>query len=137
MNYDRCGHAIVKHLSSVFVFAGYDRGLIATAEQYNLSEDSWKEIAPLPVASRLLTGSVIDGLIYINGYDTSGMYAYNPRNDTYKFYDLHTPTVRSSFLIPQKDHILIGYDTTGKAMVVSKKGKILGTREHPDISYCI
>jgi len=101
MNYIRCGHAIVKHLNSVFVFAGYDGGLIDTAEQYNLTEDSWKVITPLPVASRLLTGSVVDGLIYINGYDTEGIYVYNPLNDSYKFYDLPMRNVvSSSFLIP-------------------------------------
>ena len=64
------------HLKRVYAFGGHFDSAIAKSEFYDFEEDSWTEIAPLPVVSYNNTAIFHKGKIVLTGYGLFHIYIF-------------------------------------------------------------
>jgi N-acetylneuraminic acid mutarotase len=84
--------AVVALDGEVYLIGGFNAGaaIVATVEAYDPGANTWRAIAPLPVAMHHANAAAVDGQIYVTGFLTGGgftangaVYAYDPGTDAW------------------------------------------------------
>jgi len=75
--------------NKVYLFGGYNddqaQGELEDCAKLDLTSNSWIRIANLPTKCKHTTSVVFKGLIFVTGYEASGIWVYDPYRD---FFDL-------------------------------------------------
>ena len=84
-SYPNCFVGACLFQQSVYVFGGASQGTIplATSQRFCLNEKEWQSICSLPIASFCTSASVIEGKIYVSGFQMPQVLIYNQTADSF------------------------------------------------------
>ena len=73
---------------SIYAFAGQNNAgaWCVDSEKYSIASNAWQSIANFPVVMGYSTIITMTDQILVSGYNSSGVYAYNPTNNIYGTY---------------------------------------------------
>ena len=84
---------------SVYCFGGYNSLPLKECKKYDLNKNVWKTIQSLPEANRDTTASVLNIKIVVTGSQSSSIFTYDPRSDTFSTFQYLFPKFREKFTI--------------------------------------
>ena len=91
MTQARRSHGLIEYQGHVYAFGGYNGALLNSAEKYNLRSAQWSPIASMKTARNFVMPALMQGKIYLVGYDGNGVERYDPSVDECRTLEVTLP----------------------------------------------
>ncbi|CAG9320688.1 unnamed protein product [Blepharisma stoltei] len=119
----------IYYKNSIYMFGGYNGvSLLCLASKFDINENKWFQITPLPMASSLCACTVFKNSIIICGYEHSKVYKYDVQIESYS--ELPVIDLRQNF---QK----ILFEINSRIYILIKNGKILESEVDNEYAWSI
>ena len=112
MTQARRSHGLIEYEGRVYAFGGYNGALLNSAERYTLREEQWAPISSMKTARNFVMPALMQGKIYIVGYDGNGLEVYDPQKDEYKTLEFTLPVSNAYTAVFGCEAALIVLQTT-------------------------